>query len=504
MHDAGGEREALLPAAGELAGELRAARGEAEGGEGVADRGARVGQAVEAGDEVEVLLDGQVLVERELLGHVADPVLDGPALGAEVVAEHLALALVEGEQAAHHADRRGLARAVRAEEADDLAAVDGHRHVVDDGAAAEALGQVADVDDGVGHRGHSARADVDDLAGAQRPRVRPRSRLDAVDELLAVLDRVDHRRGELGLVGDVGDRRGQPVRAAVAAHRELGAGREAGDGGLADEDHELVGAVGEDGDHGVGRSGDLADAAEDVGDLAVDRRRERALVEVPAGVVDRGLGAGEPALGGGDELLARGQAFDGELGEELLDLGLGGVALGDGGVEVGLADDVAPRQRGLPLGLPLGLAEADLRGLERRLGDGDLLGAAALAQVGELGLGLGPRRLGLGEGDLGVGSLLAGDRLAGGHAVALAHRDLDELGRADRRELDVLALDVADREHVVGRAAQEAGEERQGAEKAGHGRCSRSASSRACRLAARVSATASTSAGPRVGQPMRR
>ena len=60
------------------------------------------------------------------------------------------LDLVEGEQAAHHADRRGLARAVWPEEADDLAAVDRHRHVVDHGAAAEALGQVAHVDHRLG------------------------------------------------------------------------------------------------------------------------------------------------------------------------------------------------------------------------------------------------------------------------------------------------------------------------------------------------------------------
>ena len=33
VHDAGGEREALLPAAGELARELLAPRGQAEGGE---------------------------------------------------------------------------------------------------------------------------------------------------------------------------------------------------------------------------------------------------------------------------------------------------------------------------------------------------------------------------------------------------------------------------------------------------------------------------------------
>ena len=50
----------------------------------------------------------------------------------------------------------------------------------------------------------------------------------------------------------------------------------------------------------------------------------------------------------------------------------------------------------------------------------DLLGAAALAQVGELGRGLVARGLGLGQRDLGVGALLAGDDLAGGDPVALA------------------------------------------------------------------------------------
>ena len=68
----------------------------------------RVGQAVEAGDEVEVLLDGQVLVEREALRHVAEARPDLAAAGPEVEAEHPPLAAVEPEEPADHPDRRRL------------------------------------------------------------------------------------------------------------------------------------------------------------------------------------------------------------------------------------------------------------------------------------------------------------------------------------------------------------------------------------------------------------
>jgi hypothetical protein len=103
-------------------------------------------QLIEAGDEFEVLADRQVLVERELLRHVADLALDAQALGADVEAEHRAFAFVGREQAAHDADGGGLARAVGAEEADDLAFRHRHRDVVDNGLVAEALDQPMDVD----------------------------------------------------------------------------------------------------------------------------------------------------------------------------------------------------------------------------------------------------------------------------------------------------------------------------------------------------------------------
>src|SRR5262249_25606082 len=70
-------------------------------------------------------------------------------LGADVVAETGAAAFIGGEQAAQHADGRGLARSVGAEEAVDRAASNLHRQVSHHRAAAEFLGQAVDIDNDV-------------------------------------------------------------------------------------------------------------------------------------------------------------------------------------------------------------------------------------------------------------------------------------------------------------------------------------------------------------------
>src|SRR6185369_13142419 len=72
----------------------------------------------------------QVLVEREALGHVADPAADRLRLLAHVETVHPGLALRGGEQATEDPDERGLAGAVGAEEAVDLAAVDAQGDLV--------------------------------------------------------------------------------------------------------------------------------------------------------------------------------------------------------------------------------------------------------------------------------------------------------------------------------------------------------------------------------------
>ena len=100
--------------------------------------------------EHQVLSDRQILVKREFLGHVADLALYAEALGPQIVAQHAPFALVGREQAAHDADRRRLAGAVRTEETDDFAFGHVHRDMVDDGLVAEALDEVSDFDGGHG------------------------------------------------------------------------------------------------------------------------------------------------------------------------------------------------------------------------------------------------------------------------------------------------------------------------------------------------------------------
>jgi hypothetical protein len=147
MQHARGKREALLPSAGQRAGELVLARGQAEAVERPVHRGAPVRHLVDARGEVEVLADGEVFPEREALRHVADVALDRFRLRADVVAEAGAAAGVRSEQAAHEADRGRLAAAVGPEEAEDLALLDAHRKIDHDFLGAEALVQVVDVDD---------------------------------------------------------------------------------------------------------------------------------------------------------------------------------------------------------------------------------------------------------------------------------------------------------------------------------------------------------------------
>src|SRR5690606_12868469 len=115
------EGHALLPAArqrpGELLPTLTEARELEDGLDARAPAPAR--HAVDARVEVEVLLDGQVLVQAEALGHVADALLDALGLAHDVVPHDAAAAGGRVEDAAQHADGRRLARAVRPQHAED-------------------------------------------------------------------------------------------------------------------------------------------------------------------------------------------------------------------------------------------------------------------------------------------------------------------------------------------------------------------------------------------------
>ena len=99
--------------------------------------------------KIEVLPDREFGIERERLRHVADAVARTHVAGVERFSEQQRLAGGRRQQARQHLHGRGLAAAVRAEKAEDLAAFDGEIHPVDRGEIAETAGQIAGGDDGI-------------------------------------------------------------------------------------------------------------------------------------------------------------------------------------------------------------------------------------------------------------------------------------------------------------------------------------------------------------------
>ncbi len=110
------------------------------------------GEVVDAGVEAQVLVDRQVLEQRELLAHVADAALGPLGVGDDVLAQDADAAGLRGDRAGEHADGRGLAAAVRAEEPEDLASGDVEVDAVHGGEVAETLGEAAHGDGDVGGR----------------------------------------------------------------------------------------------------------------------------------------------------------------------------------------------------------------------------------------------------------------------------------------------------------------------------------------------------------------
>ena len=98
--------------------------------------------------EDHVLFHGQVLVQAEALRHVPDLVLHRPRFARHVVARHLRAAFGRVHQAAQHAQRGGLARAVRPHQPEDLARATVRSRWSTAVNVAEAFGQTASLDDG--------------------------------------------------------------------------------------------------------------------------------------------------------------------------------------------------------------------------------------------------------------------------------------------------------------------------------------------------------------------
>ena len=169
----------------------------------------RVAQAVEPRDELQVLAHRKVLIQAEALRHVADLALEPVGVAADVVAEAAPLAAVGRQQAAEHADGGGLAGTVGAEEAVDRCraspASRGHarprgRRTISKGHGhrSRCRARSGPRSSPLRHRRLGVEIDADRLADAQR--IRPaRPRLDQINELVALIEAVDHGRGVFGL-----------------------------------------------------------------------------------------------------------------------------------------------------------------------------------------------------------------------------------------------------------------------------------------------------------------
>src|SRR5215469_13414640 len=161
----------LLHALGERADPVVTPPGQADGPQRVVHRAgpARPGQPPQTAVQDQHLACGQPALEAEQLRQVADPLAGLQVPGGR--AQDHGLAAGRPDQAEQQLDRGGLARAVRAEEAEDLAALDGHRQARERYRAAVTLAQLDRVD-GRGPRRLRAGGGVTADAACFRPIIR--------------------------------------------------------------------------------------------------------------------------------------------------------------------------------------------------------------------------------------------------------------------------------------------------------------------------------------------
>src|SRR5438309_4933160 len=115
MDQAGGERESLLPSAGELTRELTSALGQSELFQALPHGLPPILHRIHPRHKIEIFLDAQVFPKAESLRHVADFPFDRFALVDDIVTETSTAPIVCAQQSAEHAQKCGLAAAVRSE-----------------------------------------------------------------------------------------------------------------------------------------------------------------------------------------------------------------------------------------------------------------------------------------------------------------------------------------------------------------------------------------------------
>ncbi len=155
-----GDAEALEHAPRVRVHAVVGAVGQADLLEHLIDRGVGLGgrDAVELRRVAQVLAAGHVAVEPDAVGHVPHAPLDLERATGRIESDDTGRALGGFGQAEEHEDRRGLARAVLAEQPEDLAGVHLEVEVIDGDEVTVVLGQAAGADpDRVRRRIHAAR-----------------------------------------------------------------------------------------------------------------------------------------------------------------------------------------------------------------------------------------------------------------------------------------------------------------------------------------------------------
>ena len=139
VEEAAGDHQFLLHAARELARERLPLPVQLQLLEERREASAVVGDAVDTGGELEVLLDRQVVEEARLVGEEGEIPLRFDAVLDDVVAADQDLAVARRMDAGERAERRRLSGPVRTDEPEDFARLHGEGEVVDGRQVAVAL-----------------------------------------------------------------------------------------------------------------------------------------------------------------------------------------------------------------------------------------------------------------------------------------------------------------------------------------------------------------------------
>ncbi len=106
---------------------------------------------------IQVLLNGQLAIERKGLGHVPDSLLEFNASGFQRAAEDKGLAMSRVKEPGEHLHGRGLPAAVRTYKTEYLSLGYGERDIVHRGEVAEPFGEMAGLDCRAVTRGYPGR-----------------------------------------------------------------------------------------------------------------------------------------------------------------------------------------------------------------------------------------------------------------------------------------------------------------------------------------------------------